>query len=177
MRYLISNGLILLCCIFSMFGQEMNNSAKIWDDSTMSKISSNKYRTNINTKQIDFSGITVIAHKDGIIKGTVINEFGIKSFDFELTDKRCKLFNVIAFLDNFFIKKTIESDIFFLFNIDNQNFKKRKNSNVSCSDSTLTIAYKKNRKNPMKEVIRYSNGEIVYKNNKRSLKYTFKKIN
>lgn len=174
MRYLLSSGLLLLCSLFSILGQD---SSKIWNELAISTGTSVKYRINIYTPKHNFSGIAVIANKDGIIKGTVINEFGFKSFDFEMTDKRCNLLNVMSFLDSPLIKKTIASDMFFLFNIDNIDYKKRKKSRITYSDSTLTISYRKKQKRPSKEIVRYPDGEIVYNNKNLALIYTFKLIN
>ena len=49
-------------------------------------------------------------------RGSVINEFGIKAFDFIFHENKCRLKNTVSFLDKWFIRKTIESDLTYLFN-------------------------------------------------------------
>jgi hypothetical protein len=47
-------------------------------------------------------------------RGSLINEFGIKAFDFNSPQGKCKLKNTISVLDKWYIRKTVESDFAFL---------------------------------------------------------------
>jgi hypothetical protein len=47
-------------------------------------------------------------------RGSLINEFGVKAFDFVALQGKCKLQNTISFLDKWYIRKTVESDFAFL---------------------------------------------------------------
>src|SRR5574344_93335 len=103
MKYLLSNTIFFLLLIFSVSGQNGHNFDKIWDDSTFNPTQVNQYRTLIQTPKYNFSGVTVVVYKDSVLKGSVMNEFGFKSFDFIITQQSCQLLNVITFIDKPFI--------------------------------------------------------------------------
>ena len=77
-----------------------------------------RYTVAIAFKNSSFSGICVVKQKDDIIVGTIVNEFGIRAFDFKMTDDRhrVKLLNVMKPLDKCLIRKTIAKDLKRLFN-------------------------------------------------------------
>lgn len=77
-----------------------------------------RYTVAITFKNSSFSGICVVKQKDDIIVGTIVNEFGIRAFDFKMTDDRhrVKLLNVMKPLDKCLIRKTIAKDLKRLFN-------------------------------------------------------------
>jgi hypothetical protein len=56
----------------------------------------------------------VVKYIDNEWRGSLINEFGIKAFDFVAPQGTCKLQNTISFLDKWYIRKTVESDFAFL---------------------------------------------------------------
>ena len=89
---------------------------------------------------------------DNSIIGTVVNEFGVKSFDFTYSDGKAKVLNVIGPLDKWYIRKVLRGDIsFFLSNYDqgkNAMKKKRK----------LTVM---------------PNGDIIVSNERYNINYTF----
>jgi hypothetical protein len=73
-----------------------------------------KYRVLIKTKQAEISGIMVLKYIDKEWRGSLVNEFGIKAFDFVAPQGKCKLQNTISFLDKWYIRKTVEADFAFL---------------------------------------------------------------
>lgn len=77
-----------------------------------------RYTVAITFKNASFSGICVIKRMDGVITGSVVNEFGIRVFDFKMTSgrRRVKLLNVMKPLDKCLIRKTIARDLKRLFN-------------------------------------------------------------
>lgn len=78
---------------------------------------STRYTVAISFKKASFSGICVARLMDGIIAGSIVNEFGIRAFDFKMSeDRRCvRLLNVMKPLDKCLIRKTIARDLKRLF--------------------------------------------------------------
>ncbi len=76
-----------------------------------------RYTVAITFKNASFSGICVVKQKDDIIVGTIVNEFGIRAFDFtvSLDRKHVKLLNVMKTLDKCLVRKTIARDLRQLF--------------------------------------------------------------
>ncbi len=76
-----------------------------------------RYTVAITFKNASFSGICVAKRMDGIIAGSVVNEFGIRAFDFKMSEnrRRVKLLNVMKPLDKCLIRKTIARDLKRLF--------------------------------------------------------------
>ena len=76
-----------------------------------------RYTVAIAFKNSSFSGICVVKQKDDIIVGTIVNEFGIRAFDFtvSLDRKHVKLLNVMKPLDKCLVRKTIARDLRRLF--------------------------------------------------------------
>ena len=77
-----------------------------------------RYTVAITFKNASFSGICVAKRMDGVIAGSIVNEFGIRAFDFTMTSdrRRVKLLNVMKPLDKSLIRKTIAKDLKRLFN-------------------------------------------------------------
>lgn len=48
------------------------------------------------------------------IVGTVMNEFGVKAFDFTFNGKKAKICNVVGPLDKWYIRKVLKADFTFL---------------------------------------------------------------
>lgn len=79
---------------------------------------STRYTVAITFKNASFSGICVVKNIDAQIAGTIVNEFGIRAFDFTMNrDRRhVKLLNVMKPLDKCLIRKAIARDLKRLFN-------------------------------------------------------------
>ena len=79
---------------------------------------STRYTVAITFKNASFSGICVAKRMDGIIAGTIVNEFGIRAFDFKMSENRHRvnLLSVMKPLDKCLIRKTIARDLKRLFN-------------------------------------------------------------
>jgi len=142
-----------------------------WTPELMDSVKRNDFRMLFSTPKATITGICIVKQMDGEWKGTIINEFGLKVCDFVSTPKRCTLMNVIPFLDKWHVKKVIASDIQFIMEIDNFAYNIGVQSNRTFIQDTLTVTYKKE-----KELQRFPDGEIKYKNHKRELTYSFKKI-
>lgn len=79
---------------------------------------STRYTIAITFKNASFSGICVVKNIDAQIAGTIVNEFGIRAFDFTMSQdrRRVKLLNVMKPLDKCLIRKAIARDLRRLFN-------------------------------------------------------------
>lgn len=82
-----------------------------------------RYTVAITYKNASFSGICVVKRMDGIIAGSMVNEFGIRAFDFKMSGnrRRVKLLNVMKPLDKCLIRKTIARDLKRLFSVTSVN--------------------------------------------------------
>ena len=112
----------------------------------------NEYRVQIQISQSELTGIMVLKYMNDEWRGTLINEFGVKAFDFISKKGKCKLQNMIPFLDKWYIRKTIESDFAYL-------LWEAQNGDVKG-----------------KSITKLSNGEFILKNEKRDIEYLFRQI-
>lgn len=111
-----------------------------------------KYTFNLQYKQYRFTGLCIMKRDGKTIAGSVINEFGIKAFDFlyNPSNKRIRVLNVIGVMDKWYIKRTLKKDWKYL------------------------LAYPDvGRRENKKRQIRVEDGQIVFENLKRDLVYTF----
>jgi hypothetical protein len=75
-----------------------------------------KFKSRINYKTSEISGILILKKiNEKTLAGGLINEFGIKGFDFSITENTAKLGNVIKKLDKGYIRRRLETDLQFLF--------------------------------------------------------------
>lgn len=74
-----------------------------------------RLRTAISFKKAQLSGIMLVKQRNDSLVGAFINEFGIKGFEFVVTNNHCKLTNVLSFLNKWYIRRTISSDLQFMF--------------------------------------------------------------
>lgn len=76
-----------------------------------------QYTVTIGWKQARISGICIMKSLGGEIVGSVVNEFGIRAFDFRYDPRRevLKIENPIGFLDRWYIRKGLRSDLRILF--------------------------------------------------------------
>ena len=82
--------------------------------------------------------------------GTLVNEMGVKAFDFTYANGKSKVLNVIAPLDKWYIRKVLRGDLtFILSNINKRqdaDHKKRHlrlmpNGDISVSNDRFKIKY------------------------------------
>jgi hypothetical protein len=143
-----------------------------WTDELLDKTKKNDFRISISTPKANITGIFIVKQIDGKWRGSIINEFGIKVLDFESSAEKCKLMNVISFIDKGYIKKVIASDIQFIMEIDNPNYSLHTKTKKYWSKDIWIVNYKN-----MKELRRISNDLVEYENVLRKLKYSLVKIN
>ena len=172
MKYLLF-GSLFLCLLTactpprSMLQREQVHPA-FWTSELRDPALKNEFRILLATPKANITGIFIVKQVDGAWKGTLINEFGLKVFDFVSTSKKCELLNVISFLDKWYIKKVIASDIQFIIDIDNPDYFAGKQAHWMWEqDTTLSVNYKNE-----KELRRFPDGKVEYINKKRALHYT-----
>lgn len=114
---------------------------------------SQRYAFQIETPKSFISGILITKVQGNYIIGSLINEFGVSAIDFSFNREKnkMKLINVVSFLNKWYIKKTLSSDLkFCIHQIYHIPWKKKHNYIVEKKDDSITIL-----------------------NNKRELKYVF----
>jgi hypothetical protein len=142
----------------------------VWLPQLRDSVQTNNYRIMISRDNLNLSGIWLVKRMDESWRGTMMNEFGVKVFDFICTAKACELKNVIALANKWYIRKTLAEDVQFILEIDNPTYKAGRTAHRNQSNDTLTVTYKS------KQLQRADNNEIVMHNKKRNLIYTFKKM-
>ena len=174
----------LLCFIVSVFlfgcasvtptvkrdATAMKSKAIVWKPESRSDSQSNRYRVTLKTPDNSITGICVLKKSGDEWRGTLINEMGVKAFNFIVTDKKCELLDVIAMMDKWYIKKTVAADLYFLINVDNPNASFRKKLERFEQDGNLVINLKK------KQILFRPDGSVILMNNRRNLQYELRKM-
>lgn len=96
----------------------------------------------INTERGGFCGLCLMEKQDNMIKGSLFNEFGITAFNFEYNfDKgKIKLYDVMSFLNRWYIKKMIKRDLEYLFsNILFDKKSKTRNRELEITDDKVVL--------------------------------------
>lgn len=141
---LFLNSLLFVCA----FGISANDS-----DSIEVCHQLQRYSFQIEMNKAFISGVLLANEDDGIINGSMINEFGVSAIDFTYSKKKqkVKILNVVSFLNRWFIKMVLKKDLKFCIHI------------LYGTPHTPNNYY---------EVVS-SGDKVSIINHKRSLKYTF----
>ena len=93
-----------------LIAQQVQPDQKAYVDSTGSRM---KYSATIEMPKGYVSGICILMAEDGVIKGSMFNEFGISSMDFTYQPgkDKVKLVSVIKMLDKWYIKRVLRRDM------------------------------------------------------------------
>ena len=142
-----------------------------WLPHLRDSVQSNRYRMELVRDKASISGIWIVKRMDDTWRGTLVNEFGMKMFDFICTANKCELQNMVAMVDKWYIKKTIAGDVQFMLEMDNPAYKKGRMVGRKHNNDTLTVTYKKK-----KILQRLENDEMVMNNQKHNLTYSFRKM-
>jgi len=142
-----------------------------WTPELIDQVKKNNFRIIFTTPKAQITGIFIFKRMDGEWRGTIINEFGLKVLDFVSTPEKCRIMNVIPFLNKWYIKKVMASDIQFIMEIDNPDYPIGVHANRHFMENTLMVRYKKE-----KELCRFPDGAVQYHNHQRKLTYSLKKI-
>lgn len=116
------------------------NASTLEADSVVSD--SHRYAFQIETPKAFISGILITKIQDNCIIGSLVNEFGVSAIDFSFNREKdkLKLINVVSFLNKWYIKKTLSSDLkFCIHQIYHMPWKKKHSYIVEKKDGSITI--------------------------------------
>ena len=118
-----------------------------------------EYGILINAKDREISGLCVMDRSnEGNIVGTIVNEFGIKIFDFSYSHNKTRIQNVIAPLDRWHLRRIIRKDMHFIL----ENI-----SNITYDHDVVT---------GMRSMKKKTNGDVEIYNRRYKIIYTFTKL-
>lgn len=142
--------LLMLLSALSVSAQDSSDSLFSFQGNTL------KYNMSIQRKEMNITGICMMRRTGNDIIGSVVNEFGIKAFDFDynIDKKKVKLNNVVGFINKWYIRKILKGDLKYLFSYG-KNMEKDKN----------------------RDLIIGADKSIEMDNNKFHLKYVFTPLN
>jgi len=140
-RCLLSISILLLTCLNPVHAMQIAN------DSVVSK----EYNLLMQVRGHEVTAICIMnMEADAHIVGTVINEFGVKVFDFTYDNGKAHILNVFGPLNKWYIRKVLRGDFsFILSNIgrgENVVKKKRRldvmpNGDINVCDERYNINY------------------------------------
>lgn len=72
-----------------------------------------RYSAYIEMPRGYISGVCILVNNEGIIKGSIFNEFGITALDFSYNPHRRKvrLYSVVAMMDKWYIRRVLKKDL------------------------------------------------------------------
>jgi len=143
----------------------------VWTEVLRSDEQMNRYQVTIKVKNNTITGMCLLKKAADGWRGSLINEFGAKAFDFIVTGKKAKLVNTISMMDKWYIRKTIASDLHFLFETDNPDVSFQHKTVRYMENGALHVTYKKK-----KSIERLPDGNLVMRNLKHNIEYSLKKV-
>ena len=99
--------------------QREASTVRVWTPAMRSAEAKNTYRVRLRAAGRDLTGICVTKRVGDEWRGSLVNEFGSKAFDFVTTARRGTLLNVFPMMDRWYIRRTVAADLHFLFEVDN----------------------------------------------------------
>ena len=140
-KFLISISLLILCCLIPCQAQD----------------TSREYNLFMQIRGQELTSICIMDFSDEQnIVGTVMNEFGVKAFDFTFNGKKAKVLNVVGPLNKWYIRKILKADFTFIMsNI-------RQGQDVTKKKRTLIFS---------------PDGEMLFTNSRYNIRYTFTPLN
>jgi len=119
-------------------------------------IVSHEYMFLMQARGHELTGICIVNFSErGDLTGAVVNEFGMKAFDFTINNGKTKVLNVIKPLDKWYIRKVLRGDLGFAF----QHI--RQGQDLTVKKRTISFDEK---------------GDIHVENKKYKIRYTFTPI-
>ncbi len=145
-RYLLLISILMLWCQLSCLSAELAGDSVVCSE----------YQFLMQARGHELTGICIVNEDpSGELTGTVVNEFGVKAFDFMIKNGKAKVLNVIGPLDKWYIRKVLRGDIGFAF----RHIRLRQDVTVK----KRTISFNEN-------------GDILVENRKYKICYTFTPI-
>ena len=160
----------LLCgCGVRRGGQSpLPEELKVWSDVNFSAEGVNRYRVNISFGEGGISGIMMVSLNGSTYKGTVVNEFGIRGFNFICSASETKLTDVMTFIDKWYIRRTIAADLQMLFCADLPDYTPSGGLTRRETGGELTVEAGKGER----RVVRQAGGNVTMENMKRNITYS-----
>jgi hypothetical protein len=177
MKYFLVSSLILLftgCATTAVENRSARISlenSRLWTEQLRDPENMNRYQVSIRFKENTITGMCMLRKNDEVWRGTLINEFGVKAFDFIVTPRKCELLNTISILNKWYIRRTIAGDLHFLFEIDNPDVAFQSKTMRTEQNGALVVALKKN-----KSIVRRPDNSLTLNNLKRKIVYSLNKI-
>lgn len=106
-KFLVSISIALLSLLaLPLHAQQ----TRLFPDSAGAKV---RYNATIEMSKGYVSGVCIMVNDEGIVKGSLFNEFGISAIDFtyDPDTKKVKLLSVIKMLNKWYIKKVLKKDL------------------------------------------------------------------
>ena len=75
----------------------------------------NRMYVEMNMRGHEVTSLSLMRLTTNELRGSLVNEFGIKAFDFVYASGKTKVSNVVSFLDKWYIKRVLKKDLSFLF--------------------------------------------------------------
>ncbi len=125
-----------------------------------------RLQTTIQFKENSISGITIAKFRNDTIRGVLMNEFGVKAFQFTIVGNDCKISQPISQLNKKYILRTLQQDFAFAFAI--QKTGDAPYSVQKIQNSTERIVNNKK----TGELICQSD-TVIMNNTQRGIRYTF----
>jgi hypothetical protein len=177
MKYFLISGLLCLitsCSTTSTAQRGRTNlpeaNARIWTKTLRSEDRINSYRVEIKMKDKQISGICLLKKVGDEWRGSLVNELGAKAFDFTVTSQKCELKNVVSLMDKWYIRKTVASDLYCLFEVDNPEASFRKKT-VRRERDALTVRFGRK-----KVITRLSDETLTMQNLARNIAYSLTRM-
>jgi len=142
----------------------------VWTDDFRSDELKNSYRITLTTPKNTITGLCILKKNNDEWQGMLVNEMGIRAFNFIVTDEKCELLNVIPMMDKGYIKKTIAADLFFFIHIDNPEAPFYQRLERFEQNGFRIVNYKK------KQVVVRPDGAVRMINKRRNLQYELRKM-
>ena len=137
--YLILNSILLLLCYLPCKAEDIK-------ENTSFPVGEMEFNMLIQYKDQEVTSLCILeVQEDHSIVGTVINEFGIKVFDFTFSNGKAKILNVLGPLNKWYIRNVIRGDFTFLLkNLPlHQNVKEKKRSLYYLNDNEIKCVNEK----------------------------------
>lgn len=152
-KCLLLTSLLVVLCFSSLMAIGNRHTIIVAEDTA----DTNEYSLLMSFKGHEISGICIIKNlTNNNAVGTIINEFGIKAFDFSYYHGKVKLSNVIKPLNKWYIRKVLKKDFSFIL----ENLRSDRDVNTK-----------------KRSITRLHNGEINIINKKYNIQYTLTPMN
>lgn len=145
--FLLFSLLLPVCCLLSPASSLQT------PQPDSSAVVSREYQLSMNVRGEEMTGLCLMEVQDlDRVVGTIINEFGVKIFDFTYAQGKAKVLNVMEPIDKWYIRRVLRADMAFIIT------HMLKGENATCKRRQFSMT---------------ASGEMHMSNEKYRLYYTF----